>query len=270
MKKTEVERIPIALPEEIANVCRGARLYDSSCSSDAKVYFIDRDGGFYLKTAKAGSLKREAEMTEYFCKLGLGGEALSYISGEGDLLLTRAVVGEDCTTDIYLDDPRRLCDIVAQRLRALHETTPKGCPVTDRVSEYLALAEKNYRSDSYDKSHFPDSFGYSSGEEAYRALCEGKHLLKNEVLIHGDYCLPNIMLDGWRFSGFIDLGGAGVGDRHIDLFWGEWSMGFNLMIHGKMPENEAKKYGVRFLDAYGRDKIEKEKLRAVAAAEVFM
>ena len=94
-------------------------------------------------------------------------------------------------------------------------------------------------------------------------------MLKNEVLLHGDYCLPNIMLDGWKFSGFIDLDSAGVGDRHIDLFWGEWSMGFNLMMHGKMSETLARKYGERFLDAYGRDKIEKEKLRAVAAAEVF-
>ena len=86
------------------------------------------------------------------------------------------------------------------------------------------------------------------------------------MLIHGDYCLPNVMLDGWSFSGFIDLGGAGIGDRHIDLFWSEWSIGFNLMMYG---EKEWARYGSRFLDAYGQDKIEKERLRAVAAAEVF-
>lgn len=269
MKKTLIERIPIALPSEIEAVCRGAVIYDSSCSPEAKVYFIDRGDGFYLKAAAPGTLAREAEMTEYFHRKGLGTEMLGYLSGEGDLLLTRAVRGDDCTTAKYLDDPKRLCDIVAERLRILHEVDPTDCPVKDRVGEYIATAKKNYISDCYNKEHFPDSFGYRSGEEAYSALSLGEHLLKNEVLIHGDYCLPNLMLENWQFSGFIDVDHAGVGDRHIDLFWGEWSMGFNLMIHGKLSEGDAKRYAMRFLDAYGRDKIDKEILRVVAAAEVF-
>ena len=68
------------------------------------------------------------------------------------------------------------------------------------------------------------------------------------------------MLDDWRFSGFIDLGNGGVGDRHIDLFWGIWSLGFNL---------KTDRYADRFLDAYGRDRVEPELLRIVAAYEVF-
>ena len=268
MKKTLIERIPIALPGEIEEICRGARLYDSSSSPEAKVYFIDREGGFYLKSAPEGALRREALMTEYFRKKGLGQEVISYTSGESDLLLTRAVPGEDCTEDKYLDEPKRLCDTVAERLRILHEIDCTDCPITDRVGEYIRRSKENYAADNYNKEHFPDSFGYRSGEEAYSALLNGEHLLKNDVLIHGDYCLPNIMLQDWKFTGFIDLGQAGVGDRHIDLFWGEWSIGFNLMMQGKITGAEAKKYGARFLDAYGRDKIDEEILRVVAAAEV--
>ena len=268
MKKTLIERIPIALPGEIDALIQGADLYDSSCSPEARVYFIDRDGGFYLKSAPEGALRREALMTEYFRKKGLGQEVISYTSGESDLLLTRAVPGEDCTEDKYLDEPKRLCDTVAERLRILHEIDCTDCPITDRVGEYIRRSKENYAADNYNKEHFPDSFGYRSGEEAYSALLNGEHLLKNDVLIHGDYCLPNIMLQDWKFTGFIDLGQAGVGDRHIDLFWGEWSIGFNLMMQGKITGAEAKKYGARFLDAYGRDKIDEEILRVVAAAEV--
>lgn len=269
MKKALITKIPFALPDEIQQICEGVRIYDSSSSPEARVYYIERDEGLYLKIGEAKSLEREALMTDYFYRKGLGAEVLSYNCGERDILLCRAVSGDDCTTAKYLDEPKRLCDLVAERLRALHELDAKDCPIKDRVGEYIALAEKNYLTDSYSKEHFPDSFGYSSGEEAYSVLTEGKQLLKNEVLIHGDYCLPNIMLKDFIFSGFIDLGGGGVGDRHVDLFWGEWSMGFNLMIHGNMSESEAKKYGARFLDAYGRDKIDKEILRVVAAAEVF-
>ena len=267
MKKTEIEKIPYTLPEFFDKYVSGARIYDSSCSPLARVYFIDRDGGYYLKRGASGSLEREALMTEYFYKKGLGAEVLRYEKGDFDLLLTRAMVGEDCTTAKYLNAPKRLAKIMGERLRALHELDASDCPVKDKMDEYIALAEKNYSTDSYDKEHFPDSFGYSSGEEAYKVLTEGKHLLKNEVLIHGDYCLPNIMLDDWRHSGFIDLGDAGVGDRHIDLFWGRWTIGFNLRMIGAYDDGTL---GDMFFDAYGRDKIDKESLRVIAACEVFL
>ena len=68
------------------------------------------------------------------------------------------------------------------------------------------------------------------------------------------------MLDSWKFSGFIDLDAAGLGDRHIDLFWGIWSLGFNLKTDA---------WRERFLDAYGRDKVEEEMFRLISACEVF-
>ena len=87
-----------------------------------------------------------------------------------------------------------------------------------------------------------------------------KDALQSKVLLHGDYCLPNIIFDNWKFSGFIDVGNGGVGDRHIDLFWGVWTLWFNLKTN---------KYQERFLDAYGRDKADETALKIVAAAEVF-
>ena len=88
----------------------------------------------------------------------------------------------------------------------------------------------------------------------------GKHLLRADTLIHGDYCLPNVLLKDWRFSGFIDLGNSGVADRHIDLFWGAWTLGFNLKTDA---------YRSRFFDAYGRDRVSEDIIRVIAAAEVF-
>ncbi len=259
MEKTKIESI-CGFPEKFNMVLNGASVYDSSCSPEARVYFIDKQDGFYLKTAAKGTLQREALMTDYFHKKDLGAEVLHYISEENDWLLTVAVKGEDCTFKQYLDDPKRLCDTLAYLLRKLHETDHSDCPVKDRISEYIALAEENYRTDNFDKTNFPDSFGYRSAEEAYTVLQEGKLLLKNEVLIHGDYCLPNIMLDNWRFSKFIDVGNGGVGDRHIDLFWATWTLWFNLHTN---------EYYDRFLDAYGRDKVDNDKLKIIAAAEVF-
>lgn len=260
MKKTLIKSIDEYLSPHVQRLVDGARIFDSSCSPEARVYFIDRDGGYYLKLAERETLAREAQMTEYFYKKGLGTEVMLYEKYERDVLITRAVRGEDLTHAMYLSEPERLAETIGMLLRELHEVSAHDCPIRDRMSEYLALAEKNYHTGNYDKEHFPDSFGYRSAEEAWRVLSDGREALKNEVLLHGDYCLPNIMLDGWRFSAYIDLGNAGIGDRHVDLFWGAWTLGFNL---GTDRCRDI------FFDAYGRDKIDFEKLKIVAAAEVF-
>lgn len=259
-----MKRTPICLtgdiyPERFSNLLDGSNVYDSSCSKYARVIFIDKDGGYYLKCSEKGSLKKEALMTEYFNQKGFGARVIDYFSDDKDWLLTERVAGEDCTYAEYLSNPKRLCDTIAVRLRELHELDFSGCPI-DHTREYLATVDANYKTSNYDTSLFPDNWGYTSAKEAYKVVEENRHLFKTDTLLHGDYCLPNIMLDDWRFSGFIDLGNGGVGDRHVDLFWGAWTLNFNL---------KTDEYRERFFDAYGRDKINEDMLRVVAAAEVF-
>ena len=154
----------------------------------------------------------------------------------------------------------RLAEVLGEKLRMLHETDPTGCPVPNRMETYWAAVRTNYEAKAYDASLFPDNWGYASAEEAWQVVQTYGNQLSGKTLLHGDYCLPNIMLQDWRFSGFIDVDHGGVGDRHIDLFWGVWSLQFNL---------KTDRYRERFLDAYGRDQIHTELFRVVAAAEVF-
>ena len=238
----------------------GGYVYDSSCSRAAKVWFLDADGGYYLKRTEKGALAKEAAMTRFFHEKGLAAEVLAYESLENDWMLTRRVPGEDCTHAMYLDDPKRLCDTTAELLRRLHEESTAGCPV-HRTADYLETARKNYEAKAYDMALFPDNWGYASPEEAWHVVEECGKDLQSDVLLHGDYCLPNIMLDNWKFSGFIDLGAGGIGDRHIDLFWGVWTLFFNLKTDA---------WGDRFLDAYGRAHFHPELLRTIAAIESFL
>ena len=261
MKKTILKTLPTDIPERLLPLLSGAPVWDSSCSPEARVLFIEREGGLYLKSCAAGTLLREAEMTRFFHSRKMGAEVVDYFTeGEKDWFLTVAVRGEDLTHEFYTSNPKRLCDSLAERLRLLHECSAEGCPVSDHTSEYLARAAKNYRTGNYDSSHFPDSFGYASAAEAWAVLEKNGHLLERNTLLHGDYCLPNLIYDGWEFSSFIDVGNSGVGDRHVDLFWGAWTLSFNLHTDA---------YRNRFLDAYGRDRVDEEMLRTVAAAEVF-
>lgn len=260
MKRTEVELQLDRFPACLHPFLREARLFDSSCSPQAQVWLIDREDGFFLKSAAAGSLKKEAQMTAFFHQKGLGAEVLGYIQEDRDWLLTRRIPGEDCIYPPYREDERWLCDTLAELLRRLHDTDPTGCPV-NRTAEYVASAQENYRLGNYDQTQFPDNWGYACAEDAWRVVCEAAPILQNNILLHGDYCLPNIILNNKTFSGFIDLGNGGLGDRHIDIFWGIWSLGFNL---------KTDRWKDRFLDVYGRDKVEPDLLNSIGAFEVFL
>ena len=61
-----------------------------------------------------------------------------------------------------------------------------------------------------------------------------------------------------EFSTFIDVGLAGVGDKHIDLYWVLWSLNYNL---------KTDKYTDYFLEQYGKEKVDMELLKLVAEVE---
>ena len=155
MKRTPLQLNLNEWPVDLAGYLKDADVYDSSCSPEARVVYVDRDGGFFLKKAAEGSLKTESLMTAYFHSLRLSEEVLYYGTLEGfDYLLTRRVPGEDCTDAQYLGDPKKLCDTTATLLRELHETEAKGCPVPDRIRTYTDSVIRGFDSQSYE----PDLF----------------------------------------------------------------------------------------------------------------
>ncbi|MBO4235068.1 MAG: hypothetical protein J5928_01320, partial [Firmicutes bacterium] len=145
----------IAFPEPILEIIKDAEIYDSSCSPEARVYFVDKEDGMFLKEAEEEALCREASMTAFFHTLGLSAEMLYYgSSNEKDYMITRRIPGEDCTYEIYLGNPKRLCDLWAKLLRSLHETDASECPIQSRMETYrksveAGLSERNYEPDLF-------------------------------------------------------------------------------------------------------------------------
>ena len=260
MKRTLVTLDLATFPPCFHDFLRDAPIYDSSCSPEAKVYYMDKQEGFFLKTAPANSLRLEVDLTRFFHERGLAPQVIDYVQVDQDWLLTRRASGEDCTHAMYTEDPKRLSETIAQLLRSLHESDVSGCPVPNHTENYCATVRNNYLTGNYSKTDLTEDWGFHSPEEAWKIVEEVAPCLQSDTLLHGDYCLPNIMLDNWKFSSFIDLDHGGIGDRHIDLFWGTWSLAFNLRTDA---------YGDRFLDAYGRDRINPDILKAITAFEAF-
>lgn len=290
MKRTETQINIHDFPVELHPYLAGADIFDSSSSPKAKVYFISPR--YYLKVGERGSLMHEAFMARWFYKNGLGVEVIWYGGSDRDYMLTNAAEGKDCTE--FLENPERLCSVMAGAMKMLHSLPAAELPACVARGDY----EKALKSGggNYDSSILMPCFmkpsieettlkegtssgekiisnakiapeekisfkeGISSKEEAWAIMQENKHRLKCDTLIHGDFCLPNIIVKDGRFSCFIDLAMAGLGDKHIDLYWAPWSLQYNL---------GTEKYTDYFLDLYGRENFEYDMLRVIAAFEAF-
>ncbi|MBQ7337948.1 MAG: aminoglycoside 3'-phosphotransferase [Clostridia bacterium] len=261
MNRTPITVNPEDYPIEYRSLL-GSEVYNSSCSPAAQVLFIDKVGGVFIKRAAAGSLCREATMTRYFHKLGLAVPVLDYrTEGAQDYLVTVRAEGEDCTHPMHLAQPERLCDLLATTLRTLHDTPAPDCPIPNHTALYLQTAKTNAEAGMFDATcllndRLRDTV--RSAADAYAiAARDGKNLTQ-DALLHGDYCLPNVMLSDWHLSALIDLDHAGMGDRHVDLYWGAWTLCYNLG-HDQLRE--------RFFDAYGRDLIDLDKIELISIIE---
>lgn len=254
MKKTEIQINISDFPKELHPYLAGVRIYDSSSNPKMKVYYLSN--GYYLKCAEPGTLQREVLMADWFYKQGLGVEIILYISKGQDYMLTRAAEGEDCLS--FLDHPEKLCAILAGAMKMLHSRPLPNLPLS--VSYESCQAALASGKGDYDGSILMPRFMIASKEEAWAIMQENKHRLKCDTLIHGDFCLPNVMVKNGKFTCFIDFAMAGLGDKHVDLYWALWSLQHNL---------GTEKYTDYFLDLYGRKNFEYEMIKVIAAFEAF-
>ncbi|TFH13229.1 aminoglycoside 3'-phosphotransferase, partial [Candidatus Bathyarchaeota archaeon] len=52
--------------------------------------------------------------------------------------------------------------------------------------------------------------------------------VENFVFTHGDYCLPNILIEDGVLSGVIDWDYAGLADPYVDFVSCMWSIRYNF------------------------------------------
>lgn len=262
-------------PAPFHSILQGGDLFDSSCSAEAQVIFIDQEEGYFLKSAPAGKLKRESDMMHYFYQKGLSGQVVTYLPGpKKDWMLTVKIPGEDATTEKYLENPKKLCELLAQRLALLHLEDHAHCPVSNHTQQYLDWTQENKNKGMFDPAYLYDQLIPPNAPAVWDYIVANKGALKTDTLLHGDYCLPNVIFDQWQFSGFIDLDRGGVGDRHVDIYWGRWTLDYNLRyILKRNTLAETAVFQQRFIDAYqdvyGKDKVDHDMLRLIGAIETF-
>ncbi len=160
-------------------------------------------------------------------------------------MLLGPLPGTDGTDPLRLAHPEQLVRMLATALRQLHDLPPSACPFDCRLPTAMAHVETRRRCGQIDTTKLPVEYAHHTAETAVRALRRDLPAAEDLVITHGDYCVPNIVFDGDRLSGFVDVGALGVADRWRDLAVATWSIERNigygsedlfLSIHGAEPD----------------------------------
>lgn len=134
-------------------------------------------------------------------------------------LMTK-VSGEMSCADIWREDPNRLVRVLAESLKLFWSADLSGCPVDQSAGAKLERARKIVEAGKVDMDLVePETFGEKgfSSPSALLGWLEEHVPEPDPVLSHGDLCLPNVFLEDWKVTGFLDLGRSGVGDRWNDI-----------------------------------------------------
>lgn len=205
-------------------------------------------GGRYLKISTSPDLDLRPEKERLAWLAGrLPVPELLYFSAEDSrqYLLISEIPGLPAFDAHFKGEAARIAALLAEGLRLIHGVDVRGCPFDRRNDVMIETAHTRLVQGLCDDLRLDPVRRGRDGQELFAQLVETCPPVEDLVFAHGDYCLPNILIDPdrWTLNGFIDWGSAGIADRYLDLALAARSLTFNFGAEWVQP----------FFDAYGLD-----------------
>lgn len=150
--------------------------------------------------------------------------------GRRAYLLLSEVPGLESYNEAFAQDITTVVRLLAEGLQLIHQVEIVHCPFDQRLTSKMAQARQRVQAGLVDVSDFDEQRKGMGADELFELLVASRPDVEEVVFTHGDYCLPNILIDpsAARISGFIDWGRAGIADRYQDLALAARSLTYNF------------------------------------------
>ncbi|MDQ3749974.1 MAG: aminoglycoside 3'-phosphotransferase [Acidobacteriota bacterium] len=158
-----------------------------------------------------------------------------------DYLLLSEIFGVDASDNSLSKNAADVIEQLANGLKMIYSLPTENCPFNARLDYKIELAKERMLKGLVDESDFDDERAGRCAEDLFQELLATKPSEEDLVFTHGDYCLPNIILENGKLSGIVDWGNAGVADRYQDL----------ALLTRSVSYNFGKEWEERVFEIYG-------------------
>ncbi|WP_157181132.1 APH(3') family aminoglycoside O-phosphotransferase [Actinopolymorpha alba] len=272
MSTTEVERIETRLRARFAEYAWTPIQHGMSGASTYRLTDANRPT-LYVKIAAASShpdvrsnLATEAERISWLASTGLPVPELvdagievgpdpehgrAADGGAMEWLVMTGLPGREASAAWPRHQRMAVMDALADALRALHGVPVATCPFDRRLDVILGNAHTAIGAGIVDDLALSAEPWKAEQERALLAeLAATRPAREEAVVCHGDYCLPNMLLDPetLEITGLIDLGRVGIADRYNDL-----GIATRSISSPTLNPQYGEEHAARFLARYGAD-----------------
>jgi aminoglycoside phosphotransferase len=191
--------------------------------SAARVFRLKFSGKatVYLKTSPVDSfpsLLKEKKLLEWLREKLPVPQPLMFAKGKAQsYLLLSEIPGVDASDAYFKGKEREVIEQLAAGLKKIHSLPISDCPFDARLDYKIEMAERLMLNGLVDESDFDEIRQGKTAQELFGELIETKPAEEDLVFTHGDYCVPNIILENEKISGYVDWGNAGIADRYQDI-----------------------------------------------------
>lgn len=115
----------------------------------------------------------------------------------------------------------------------------------------LGLVQMKCPASLVDEDDFQPEYKGMKTEDLLEMVIQKRPSSEDPVFTHGNYFLPNVIINKGKLSGFIDLERASVADRYQRLALGYRTLKYNL---------GSERWSKLFLEIYGLEEVDYEKI----------
>ncbi len=164
---------------------------------------------------------------------------------EAQYVVMTQIEGDSGIHQNAMDDVPNLIREFASGLRQIHSISTDSCPLDWRTERYISWTEGLIEMGALDYQ-MPAGKTRTFLKRELSSIKASLPAAEDLVFTHGDYCLPNILIQDGRLRGIIDWGYAGIGDRYRDFVSAYYTIRRNLGTEWVPMFFEA--YGLQDLD----------------------
>lgn len=219
------------------------------------------DDSYVVKIQPKNSLFEEFIAYKFYNKYNLTSNALKYEDcGNYEIMIVKKI--NALTAGQYFDTFEEVSKFMGTELRRIHDM---NFDCHNMTYEERFVFDNKYKRIYKEALESNEALIYMCQYLNDYDILKMKEFLRKNVdyidgktLLHGDFNPNNVFVKDGKLVGVVDFKDTGFADRNYDVFWSMWTTSlFSGLHYNREKLDKCEKI---FLDSYGRDAIDEERI----------